>query len=504
MVDGTVCTGMQREAKRAKKAKRAKRPEILPFLPFLPFLLPASLSLLFAFLFPVLPAPALLVGQVAAQPQSAQSQPDEDLDKGRKLLAEGRFIEALAIFNRYKQAYPADPRAYFHAGMALAEAGRLNDAALELNEAVRLDPQRPEHLILQASVFARLKQKSHVNDTLAVFQKGGEVERLDASWLWLLVDAFYRVERFDDTLHALDLLEKRFPDDPRLDLNRGQVYAIQSQFEQAQESFRKSIAKHPENARAHFELGKLLYQSNDLPAAKKALLEAVRLEKNNPQYLQKLGAVCLALQEVDEAVPYLERAAALDPNSPQINYSLGQAWQRKGERRKAAELIKKFQELKRREEQAEELERTLARGERMLDEGKDREARAAFEQIVQADQNNWTAHGYLAEMFLADEDWRNAWPHLAKMEEMDAESVVGNYLMARHWYLRKEFERARGYAERVKQSRPAHAELRNLLGQIYLGLGQLEKAGREFEEAMRLAPERADFRENLQKLKSIK
>ena len=76
--------------------------------------------------------------------------------------------------------------------------------------------------------------------------------------------------------------------------------------------------------------------------------------------------------------------------------------------------------------------------------------------------------------------------------------------MARHWYLRREFERARGYAERVKQSRPAHAELRNLLGQIYLGLSEREQAIREFEEAVRLAPERADFRENLQKLKRAK
>jgi Tfp pilus assembly protein PilF len=139
-----------------------------------------------------------------------------------------------------------------------------------------------------------------------------------------------------------------------------------------------------------------------------------------PQYLQKLGAVCLAFTEVDEAIAHLERAAALDPDSPQINYSMGQAWQRKGERQKAAEFIKKFQELKRREEQVEELERTLARGERMLDEGKDAEARAVFEQVVQADPNNWTAHGYLAEMFLGVTDGRKAWPRLARMEELDS------------------------------------------------------------------------------------
>ncbi|HEV2668842.1 MAG TPA: tetratricopeptide repeat protein, partial [Blastocatellia bacterium] len=282
------------------------------------------------------------------------------MEEGIKQLTNGHLTEALAALSRFKQNAPQDARPYFYSGVALTEAGRLTAAALELSEAVRLDPQRPEYLIFQANIFARLKQKDHANDVLAIFQSSA-AERLEASWLQQLSEVYYRLERFDDALRMLNLLEKRSPDDPRLDLNRGQVYAIQSQFEQAQESFRKSIAKHPENALAHFELGKLLYQSNDMTAAKKALLEAVRLEKNNPQYLQRLGAVCLALKEVEEAVAHLERAAALDPSSTQINYSLGQAWQRKGERRKAAEFIRKFQELKRREELAEELERTLAR-----------------------------------------------------------------------------------------------------------------------------------------------
>jgi tetratricopeptide (TPR) repeat protein len=288
-------------------------------------------------------------------------------------------------------------------------------------------------------------------------------------------------------------------------LNRGQVYALQGKFDLALKSLRKSVAKFPDNPLAHYELGKLLYRRGELPGSKKALIEAVRLEKNNAEYLRKLGAVLLALNEVDEAMVHVQQAAALDPQDPQIYLSLGQAYQRKGEREKALEFRKKYQEMsvakKQRETQVDEVDRLLARGERLMDEANDAEARAAFEQVVQADPNNWTAHGYLAEMLLGAEDWRKAWPHLAKMEELDAESVVGNYLMARYWHLRQEFERARGYAEKVKQSRPAHAELRNLLGKIYLGLGEQEPAIREFEEAVRLAPERADFRANLQKLK---
>jgi tetratricopeptide (TPR) repeat protein len=425
------------------------------------------------------------------------------LEQGINLLSQGRFPAAITLFRQCKQTNPQDARPYFYTGLALAETGRLSAAALELDEAVRLDPQRLEALILQANLFARLKQKTPAEEALARLQKQG-AERLEASWLWMLSDVYYRLERFPEALRWIDLLEQRYPNDPRLDLNRGQLLALQSQFDQAQEAFHKSIAKHPANALAHFELGKLMYQNKDLPGAKAALREAVRLEQNNPQYRQKLGVICLALKEIDEAIVHLESATKLSSHSSQALYSLSQAHQRKGEREKAAGLMKQFQALRRREKAREEVERTLARGEQLLDQGNETEARAAFEQVVQVDQQNWTAHGYLAEMWLAAGNSEKAWPHLVKMEELDAESVVGNYLLARYWVGRNDFQRARGYAEKVKVARPAHAALRHLLGQIYLGLGQREQALPEFEEAVRLAPERADFRANLQKLKANK
>jgi tetratricopeptide (TPR) repeat protein len=437
----------------------------------------------------------------APRSRPAQLEGERLFEQGITLLTQRQFAEAVAVFNRLKQINPKDPRPYFYSGMALAEAGRLSAAALELDEAVRLDPQQLEYLVLQANVLARLKQRTHAEELLADIEKQGAT-KLKAASLWTLSDAYYRLERLNDALRILDLLAERNPDDPRVDLNRGQVYALRNQLDQAQAALRKSIAKYPRNPLAHFELGKLLHLRGDLPAAKTAFLEAVRLEQNDPQYLQKLGALCLALQETDEALAYLERAVALDPNSVQAHYSLGQAWLRKGEREKAAASVKKFQELRRREEQREEVDRLLARGERMLDEGNDADARALFMQVVQADPDNWPAHGYLAEMFLAAGEWQKAWPHLTKMEALDADSVVGAWLMARYWHQQKQFEKARVYAEKVRLVRPGHAQARHLLGNIYLGLNQPEKALPEFEAAVRLAPDRADFRADLERLKS--
>ena len=99
----------------------------------------------------------------------------------------------------------------FMPGMALTESGRLTSAALELTEAVLLDPQHPEYRNLQANVFARLKQRPHVDEALEPLQTAGATEKLDASWLWLLVDSYYRVERFDDTLKTLDLMAEEIP-----------------------------------------------------------------------------------------------------------------------------------------------------------------------------------------------------------------------------------------------------------------------------------------------------
>jgi tetratricopeptide (TPR) repeat protein len=466
-------------------------------------------SISFAFwLLLIFPAASLVGIHVVAQPNFPQSQTDKDLDEGRKLLAEGRGAEALAAFNRHKQTNPADARAYFYAGLALAEAGRHGDAALELGEAVRLDPQHPQYRVLQASVLARLKQNQPAKETLSLLATSNAAERLDAEWLWLLSDVYYRLERFDDALRTLDLLEKRAPDDPRLDLNRGQAHVVKGDYDLARKHFQTSIAKFPGNALAHFELGKLLYQLNEMEAAKKPLVEAVRLDAKNPQYLHKLGQVSIVLDQPDEAIRYLDRAVAHAAELPKIYYALGQAWQRKGDREKAAEFMLKFKQAREAQENREgresEVSRLVAKGERMLDEGNPKAAQGFFEQAVQEDPANWTAHAYLAEASLDVGDARRAHPHLVRMEEIDPESVVGRYLMARFWFLRNEFEKARGYAEQVKAIRPGHAELRNLLGGIYLGLGQKANAAREFEAAVRLAPHRADFRENLRRAEGQK
>ena len=290
----------------------------------------------------------LVLGSLGAlssrPPQTSPAPADDQLNAGITLLAGRRYGEAIEAFARFKQAAPQDARGYFYLGMALAEAGSLAGAASEFEEAGRLAPARLENPIYQANVLLRLKQKNRATDLLDGLEKKGDVRQLAPAWLKILADDYFRLAKTEDALRILELLSERTPDDPDIDLNRGQIYVSLGRFDVALECLQRSLGKSRHNPIASFEVGKILYAQNELSSAKEALSAAVAQDNGNPKYLQKLGDACLALGETSQAIEHLKRAEASGPSFPEIYYSLGRAYQKSGERAKADEYMKKFQE----------------------------------------------------------------------------------------------------------------------------------------------------------------
>ena len=450
---------------------------------------------------------------IAFQPNLfCSEEPAKDwLAEGKKQIAQGHFSEAVAAFNQFKLTAPQDARPYFFSGIALAEAGHLSAAAAELNEATRLNPSQPEYTLSLANVLTRLGQKNLAVKALVPFEKEETTDRLSTAGLWQLADVYSRLEKTDDGLKILELLAKRDPKDPLIALYRGRMYKLIGNLDLAQESFRNSITiSEGKNPAGYYELGKLLEQRGDLTASKRSLMEALKLDGNNPEYLHALGQVCLALNEVDEAITYLEKAEPAGATFPKIYYTLGQAYQRKGDQAKGAKYfnLRKVQEInlaQREKEIREHEELTLVTlGEERLQQGNTSEATALFEQVLQSNPDNWQANEYLARISMDDGKWQAAYGYLNKLTQIDPNAFEGNYLMADYWYGREDFSQAQTFAERAKSVQPSHADLRNLLGNIYLKLGQPEKALEEYSAAVQLAPNRPDFLVNLQSIQKPK
>lgn len=439
--------------------------------------------------------------------QSGSSSIESQLAQATRLLGTGYPLDAVAVLNNVKQSSPLDARPYFYCGMALEQAGKLRDAASELGEAVHLAPDQLDYRVFQADVLQELKQDFAAQKALAGFQNQRAIEQLDPAWLRLLIDIYYRLQKADDAIRVLDVWEKRDPNDSRVDLHRGQACVLKGQRDMALAAFQRSIAKSAQNPQAYFELGKILYETNQLTAAKSALLNAVEQDGNNPDYLTKLASVCLTLDDPQAAIDYLKRVEGVGSSPPEVEYVLARAYEKAGDAALGAKYMREFERRTsaKRDQDARLLEaqRPIAQAQRQLDQGNIAVARALFEQALAVDPDQWEPHANLAEMDLASGDLKGAYPHLQKLGQLNPDSAVGNFLIARYWFQQKNYDRAEVYAQKVKVSRPDNSELRAFLGEIYLNLGNREEAAREYEEAIRLDPARTDLKERLREIKGV-
>ena len=422
---------------------------------------------------------------------------------GKQLLLSGKFQQAAAWFHAAKQKNPGDARVYFYSGVAFTKLGDFSSAAWELNEAVRLQPNRPEFRIYQANALERLNHKNQAMNVLAELDRRRLAGMLSASDLQLLGEVYYRLEMNDEALEVLNALSKRQDTHSDIDLSRGHVYFSKRQYDLAIKCFEQSIRKHPENnPQAYFELGKILHQQNQLADAKQRLLVSVKQSPERPEYLHRLGVVCLDLGLVEEALVYLKRAEPQGSTLPKVFFALSRAYRAKGDSAIAEDYANRFQTLvvtqKTREDRELRSSQLIEQGEKEQDAGRPARARELFEEASRVNPQNWDAHGYLAEILLDSDSWAAALPHLTAMEAIDPNSPVGNFLMATYQYRSQNLEQALRYAERVKAVRPGNAELRNLLGNIQSALGKNRQALDEYATAVKLAPDRADYRQNLQ------
>jgi tetratricopeptide (TPR) repeat protein len=341
---------------------------------------------------------------------------------------------------------------------------------------------------------------------LVPLQNSRTVEPLLSNWMLLLSETFSRAGDYETALMVLGILAERHPDSAQVDRNRGKIYFNMGDYEKARDHLKRSLERQPlDNAATQFTLGKTLLQLGDAEGAKEAHLQAVNQAPNNYEYLWKLGAVCLSLGEYRNAIEYLERAKPAAEEFPEVYYVLARAYGSVKEREKAADNFRQFQSIsaRKRQEQYRDVQgrQLIGRGEDALEHGDRVKAKEFFLQALEQQPDSWTAHGYLAEIYLGQGALYQSYEHLVKMQEIVPDSATGQYLLARYWYERRDYQQALVYAERVKEVRPSNPRLRNLLGNIYLALDRIPRAVKEYSLAVEFEPDRPEFKLNLEAAK---
>jgi tetratricopeptide (TPR) repeat protein len=431
-------------------------------------------------------------------------QAQDCVDEGKEYLKDQRVADALASLDRCKQANQENAGAYFFTGIALAAEGNLAEAVIELEKAVELDPDNVEYTLGFADILSGVGQWAPAEEVLSLFDQEDKMDQLNPAQLWLLSDLYYRAQKFEQSHKILDRIAAQDPEDARVFFRRGQIHMDGSNLEEALVNFRKAADGMPGVAAPLFGAGIVLRLQNQLNEAKAEILQAVELEPSNVEFLWQLAEVCLGLNQPQDAIKYLERIENSDTPILEAFRLLGDAYRRLGDQVRAQDYLDRYQAISNSQQESvalnEEVQSVIARAEEKLGEGKIDEAMELFLEAVEKAPDNWLVHNYLAKIYLSSRYQREAFEHLSRMEELAPDSVEGSYLLGQYWYQQRDFLRAEQYAEKAKAQYPGSGVLRNLLGNIYVELGQREKAVEEYAAAVRLDPERSDFQRNYEVL----
>lgn len=426
-------------------------------------------------------------------------QGNTDLRDAVDLIERGDYDRALELLTEVKKQRPEAPHAYFHSARALFRAGRARDAEVEMEEAQARAEESEASFTLAMCRF--LDELGYPQLASAFLERRRALGSTTPEENFLLAQLYYQELRLDRVLEAMEGYKPEGTaaiQEARLLL--GNTLMRMGQLEEALEQFEQVVQDDPTSHEGFFGLADTLIRGNNPEAAERMIQGALQLAPSNPEYLHLKGMILLRLERPAEAVENLLLAADAASDPARIYFDLGEAHRQAGDAGKARDFLGRYQELHRKREASRtRSERSLQlnnQARQLLQSGQIPQAVMTFQRVLEDDPENWTAHSFLAKIYLSSRRERSAEPHLRKMLEIDPNASEGLYLNAFYRHLRSDYEKARELAEEARRLRPGSPELRNLLGNIYFAQGKPEMALAEYEAATRLAPENIGFQAN--------
>ncbi|MGA1223990.1 MAG: tetratricopeptide repeat protein [Phycisphaerales bacterium] len=179
----------------------------------------------------------------------------------RATIARNRvYADPIALWSEVVAQSPGHARGYINRAGLLIEAGRLEEAERDLDEAARLQPGHPT---LAANRAILAIHRGEPEQAIELFATLGRDRRWDPALLGARADALRAVGRLDEALRDYEVASERAPGDARFRMLVGLVLSQLERNDEAIDAFAAAhaLAREPElRASAAFNLGNAHYR----------------------------------------------------------------------------------------------------------------------------------------------------------------------------------------------------------------------------------------------------
>jgi predicted Zn-dependent protease len=281
------------------------------------------------------------------------------IEAGDRPAAIAVLEEMLAGDVKRAELYSLLSRAYY-------DSGRIKDAYDALRTAARLEPETEEHYVDLAMICLDLENHDLGLEIVDV----GLHYRPASSLLYLQRGVLLAMKaQLSDAEKAFDEARRLAPNQPATYAALAMVWMQTGQTDKAVETLRSESRKRKDHI-VPYTFAVALVRSGVDPASPAAdeAIEALRASiRANSEFApahSQLGRLLLKRNDLDAAIRELEKATALDPESTAALYNLGQAYIRRGDKARAAELLERVSRMnaaERGDDPDGELKRTVVR-----------------------------------------------------------------------------------------------------------------------------------------------
>src|SRR5579875_151581 len=434
---------------------------------------------------------------------------------------------------------------YLQKGEGYMKKSQYSSAAIEFRNALKIDPKYVDAYKQLTRAYIALKDGTDAYQTLnqAITAAPNDATlRLERAQLLLAG------RQFDNAKQDIDFVLKQEPKNLQANRLLGSLYVAQKQYPQALEQFTKTASFAPNDATTYLDIALLNMQMRDSKAAEANFQKAVQVNpksvaaytdlanfyrlQNNPSKAEEV--LQNGIKEAPQAIPLYvnlatvyasqKQAAQADgtlanlanalPHSADAAVAIGDFYlQQKMNPQALAQyqrglsvdpknltLEERIEDLylaTQQTDKAAEMEQTLLKqaphdvivridqGRLLSEQGKTSEAVSELQKVAADEANSPQAHYYLAMAYLQDNNPSQANSELQQTLQLAPALPIALTALVNLNYSQGKYSVAQLYAQELEQHDPGNPSAHLLLGQVYLKLGQFNRASEQFSGAER-------------------